>query len=98
LKKSERTWYGQFRDAKLGRKSALGTPASSIYREKAESPLISVTALSQVQNTAYEPEMADLELEKAKTNDQWLLGKDYSPPTGAKWLFAYRIGDWPVYR
>ena len=59
------------------------TPASSIFRFKDESPPGSVFRGSLIED------------EDGK--DQFLLEKDYQPPTGIKKFLLRRIGDWPMY-
>lgn len=82
LVKSQKKWYGRFRDARLGRSHS---PASSIFHGKGgNSPAPSI--------------YNDVESQSDKEGgDEFLLGKDYVPPTGLKKWMLLRIGDWPIY-
>ncbi|PYH89079.1 alpha-1,3-glucan synthase [Aspergillus ellipticus CBS 707.79] len=89
LIKSEKEWFDKFRDARLGR---LKSPASSIYRDKhgAASPAPSLydDGGSRLSTGSASPTLED---------DEFLLGKDYVPPTGLRRWMQIRIGDWPIY-
>ncbi|KKK19324.1 hypothetical protein P175DRAFT_0501355 [Aspergillus ochraceoroseus IBT 24754] len=90
LIKSERQWFDRFRDARLGRHKS---PTPSIFRGKNnESPAMSFyndDAASHVAGSEYQ--------EDDETDDEFLLGKDYVPPTGLKKWMQIKVGDWPVY-
>ena len=87
LVKSEKKWFDKFRDARLGRNHS---PAPSIFRGKrAVSP-----AGSFSNDDSASRESGG---EENKEADEFLLGKDYVPPTGLKKWMQLRIGDWPVY-
>ncbi|KAI2910628.1 CAZyme family GH13 [Aspergillus niger] len=90
LIKSEKEWFDKFRDARLGR---LKSPASSVFRDKhGASPVGSYydDTGSRVSGD-YDRESRDTE------DDEFLLGKDYVPPTGLRKWMQLRVGDWPVY-
>jgi alpha-1,3-glucan synthase len=88
LEKSEKKWFNQYRNAKLG-KSPAGSPAPSLFRAKRYS--------------SPEPSLYDHEGVNSNNNDgnetmnQFLIDKDYVPPSGLKAFLLRRIGDWPLY-
>ncbi|KAJ9317012.1 CAZyme family GH13 [Paecilomyces variotii] len=87
LVKSEKKWFDRFRDARLGRNQS---PAPSIFRGKrGNSPVGSV--YNDEDSHGSSPS------EVNKEADEFLLGRDYVPPTGLKKWMQIRIGDWPVY-
>lgn len=87
LIKSEQQWFDKFRNARLGRHKS---PTPSIRLPKRnESPTNSFfheDAVSHVASSDDHP-----------TDDEFLLGKDYVPPTGLKKWMQIKIGDWPIY-
>ena len=85
LVKSEKNWFGRFHDAKMG-KSPNSTPAPSIFRSKRSSTAASV-AQEDVESSSRDDSLYD----------QFLLEKDYKPPTGVKKILMTKIGDWPLY-
>lgn len=97
LVKSEKKWFDRFRDARLGRTpghsrqpSRQASPAPSMFkRPRAPSPAGSIFGNNL--------EMGHYDGDKEGSDDQFLLGEDYKPPTGIKKWMQMRIGDWPVY-
>ena len=88
LKKSEKKWFNRYRDAKLG-KSPAATPASSIFR---------VERYSSPEPSLYDHEGAYNDSNDGEENmNQFLIDKDYVPPSGLKAFLLRRIGDWPLY-
>ncbi|PWY72970.1 alpha-1,3-glucan synthase, partial [Aspergillus heteromorphus CBS 117.55] len=87
LIKSEKEWFDKFRDAKLGR---LRSPASSIFRDKT-GPSPAPSYYDDGGSRMSGSNSPDIE------DDEFLLGKDYVPPTGLKKWMQIRIGDWPIY-
>ncbi|CEL08688.1 Putative Alpha-1,3-glucan synthase Ags1 [Aspergillus calidoustus] len=93
LIKSERQWFDKFRDARLGRSKA--TPTPSIFRDKHgggssnESLPLDDNDSRNGQHAFNDSYVSD--------DDEFLLGKDYVPPTGLKKWMQIKIGDWPVY-
>jgi alpha-1,3-glucan synthase len=83
LSKSEKDWFNRYRDVKLG-KSPLSTPTSSVFRFKINGNSPSQTP---TRDSFHEEQMID----------QFLLPKDYVPPSGLKRFLLRRIGDWPYY-
>lgn len=73
LIKSERSWFGKFRDARLGR-----TPVDSRATSRAPSPSPSVFRFPQ-DDTSYSHDV-----DKTPLRDEFMLGQDYEPPTGLK--------------
>ncbi|KAJ9634222.1 hypothetical protein H2199_009052 [Coniosporium tulheliwenetii] len=83
LKKSEKKWFNRYRHAQLGR-----SPASSIFRVKRSSREPSV----------YDHEGAYSNSDNGEeVTNQFLIDKDYVPPSGLKAFLLRRIGDWPLY-
>jgi alpha-1,3-glucan synthase len=89
LVKSEQEWFDKFRNAKLGR-NAHKSPTPSIFRSKhshSPSPSYNDEAMTHIADS----ENGD------DWDDEFLLGKDYVPPTGLRKWMQIKIGDWPVY-
>ncbi|OGM41244.1 hypothetical protein ABOM_010113 [Aspergillus bombycis] len=88
LMKSEKKWFDKFRDARLGRNQS---PASSIFQTKAENN----THMSSIshEDLGSNESGSDPRAEK----DEFLLGRDYVPPSGLKKWMQIRIFGWPVY-
>jgi alpha-1,3-glucan synthase len=86
LIKSEQQWFDRFRNARLGRHNKSPTP--SIMQSRVASPV-----------SFYDNDMASHHngSEDNLTDDEFLLGKDYVPPTGLKKWMQIKLGDWPVY-
>ncbi|OJJ46764.1 hypothetical protein ASPZODRAFT_132904 [Penicilliopsis zonata CBS 506.65] len=98
LVKSEKKWFDKFRDARLGRNQS---PAPSIYRgggggggKRGASP---VGSFSAAEDSASRESGSDAVKEEHEAADEFLLGRDYVPPTGLRKYMQMRIGDWPVY-
>ncbi|RDH26749.1 hypothetical protein BDQ94DRAFT_164227 [Aspergillus welwitschiae] len=89
LIKSERQWFDKFRDARLGR---IKSPTPSIFRYKHNaSPADSMYMDDASRESGHQFQDSDEE------DDEFLLGKDYVPPTGLKKWMQIKIGDWPIY-
>ncbi|KAJ6018178.1 hypothetical protein N7451_001557 [Penicillium sp. IBT 35674x] len=89
LVKSEQEWFDKFRNAKLGR-HAHKSPTPSVFRSKhSHSPVPSY-------NEEGITHVADSE-NGDEWDDEFLLGKDYVPPTGLRKWMQIKVGDWPVY-
>ncbi|KAJ5778652.1 hypothetical protein N7520_001898 [Penicillium odoratum] len=89
LIKSEQEWFDKFRNAKLGRYSHK-SPTPSIFRSKhndSPSPSYNEEPIIHVADSENGDEW----------DDEFLLGKDYVPPTGLRKWMQIKIGDWPVY-
>ncbi|KAJ6004274.1 hypothetical protein N7499_000343 [Penicillium canescens] len=86
LIKSEQQWFDRFRNARLGRHNKSPTP--SIMQSRNASPV-----------SFYDNDLASHHngSEDNITDDEFLLGKDYVPPTGLKKWMQIKLGDWPVY-
>ncbi|OBT77961.1 hypothetical protein VF21_04366 [Pseudogymnoascus sp. 05NY08] len=102
LVKSEREWYSDFKNAKLGRssdRSRSGSRSRSRSRSRNRSNSGS-SVLTKKNRGSPTPVLYDGEHEAynmGDDDDEWLLGQDYKPPTGVRYLMQRRIGDWPVY-
>lgn len=93
LVKSEKKWFDRFRDARLGRNHS---PSPSVFRGKhgGTSPAGSIFN-EDLSSRGSHGSGSGSDLNKEA--DEFLLGKDYRPPTGLKKWMQIRIGDWPVY-
>lgn len=86
LIRSEQEWFDKFRNARLGRHKS---PTPSINRSRHNgSPTYSY-------NDEAGSHIADSEDDE--TDDEFLLGKDYVPPTGLRKWMQIKVGDWPIY-
>ena len=85
LVKSEKTWFNNFRNAKLGR-----------HRDGLYSGRTSRRSSFQGEVDGFEME-SDTHSDGASLADEFLLGKEYKPPTGIRKYMQVRIGDWPAY-
>ncbi|KAI2704711.1 CAZyme family GH13 [Penicillium roqueforti] len=89
LVKSEQQWFDRFRNARLGRTKSP-TPSirhSSRNTDTPDNMFYSDDLVSNI-NSNEENHLQD---------DEFLLGKDYVPPSGLKKWMQIKIGDWPVY-
>ncbi|KAE8377625.1 hypothetical protein BDV26DRAFT_304829 [Aspergillus bertholletiae] len=88
LMKSERKWFDKFRDARLGRNQS---PASSIFQTKGENN--TTMGIISHEDLGSNESGSDPRAEK----DEFLLGRDYVPPSGLRKWMQIRIFGWPVY-
>jgi len=102
LKESEKKWFKEFRDAKLGRSrspSRTRDPAAGLVVKKARHSRIPSTV--SVNSIAPSDEEDNEEQERGRDagarDDEFLLGDGYKPPKGFKKLLSIRFGDWPIY-
>jgi hypothetical protein len=86
LEKSEKEWFGQRHNAKLG-KSNLSTPAASLFRV----PKVGEADVSENSHKSRR------ESDTAASLAQFDLGKDFMPFKGMKRIMQLKIGDWQVY-
>jgi alpha-1,3-glucan synthase len=95
LVKSEKAWFDEFRNARLGRtpgQSRAHSPAPSMFHgRRAHSPEGSIFNEPLDGNSSSDGSTGK------EGGDQFLLGEDYRPPTGLKKWMQMRIGDWPLY-
>lgn len=91
LVKSEKKWFQRFRDAKLGRGHS---PAPSMFHKHRSSRAPSPAGSIFNEDLDSRGSGSD---GKEGSGDEFLLGKDYVPPTGLRKWMQMRIGDWPVY-
>ncbi|KIV91342.1 hypothetical protein, variant [Exophiala mesophila] len=87
LVKSEKSWFTTFRDAKLGRN--YYTPSVHESRNVSGTPSI-IGQRSESGSDSQDHEYDSIA-------DEFLLGKDYVPPSGIRKWMQIRVGDWPVY-
>ena len=98
LKKSEKKWFQEFRDAKLGRNrspSRTRSPAPSLMAAKKKSRVVSAVSVQTISPS--DDEGDDDQQQGTHRDDEFLLGEGYKPPTGLKKFLSLRVGDWPVY-
>ncbi len=88
LVKSEKQWFTYFRDAKLGRHSAMQSARNSMAYSRPTSAAPSIYGGDTDPDSQPDPN---------NLADEFLLGKDYKPPTGVRKWMQIRVGDWPVY-
>ena len=96
LVKSEKTWFNDFRNAKLGRlnREAYSARSSFAVNRGSRPPSIAPSP----DEHGYELEMSsDNEGDSHSLADEFLLGANYKPPTGIRKWMQIRIGDWPLY-
>jgi len=86
LEKSEKQWFGQRHNAKLGL-SIFSSPRSSIYEHPRESNA------SHGQEAVTE----EREVDPAEDLEQFNLGHDFVPIKGIRKLLQRKIGDWQIY-
>lgn len=94
LVKSEKTWFNDFRNAKLGRsreKKGRSSEASSLLDGRGGSSRRPSFASDGIE-LDHEPEA-----DPGSDEDEFLLGKDYRAPTGLRKWMQIRVGDWPLY-
>ena len=89
---SEKTWFNQYRNAKLGR---LDREPYSTLTSFTNSRPVSVAPSADEERGNH----SDKEFEYDSNNraDEFLLGANYKPPTGLRNWMQIRIGDWPLY-
>lgn len=99
LVKSEREWYSDFKNAKLGRHSRDRSRDGSRTRDRSRSrsSVIRKPRPDSTTPAPYDGDQESYNLDLNDDDDEWLLGQDYKPPTGIKYLMQRRIGDWPIY-
>lgn len=95
LVKSEKKWFDSFRDAKLGRHQYAHSTRSSFDASAPATRDASRAAsmLNGNEGHATDSDMTSYE----ELKDEFLLGRDYTPPTGLLKLMQLRFFDWPVY-
>ncbi|KAK3331221.1 putative cell wall alpha-1, 3-glucan synthase [Apodospora peruviana] len=106
LKESEKTWFKEFRDAKLGRSRSPsrarspdpGAGAGLLVKKNRGSRVPSRVSINSIAPSDEEDnDEQDRGREGPDRDDQFLLGDGYKPPKGFKKLLSIRLGDWPVY-
>lgn len=91
LMKSEKKWFEDYRNAKLGRYHGPSSSRSSITLHRESRPVsIAPSSDEERENNEDSPDPNSLA-------DQFLLGRDYVPPTGLRKWMQIRVGDWPLY-
>lgn len=94
LVRSEKKWFERFRNARLGRHQS---PAPSMFhRKSSRAPSPSGSIFNEDLSGSGSGSDANKE-GSLGAGDEFLLGKDYVPPTGLEKWAQMRLGDWPVY-
>jgi alpha-1,3-glucan synthase len=89
LVKSEKKWFENYRNAKLGRYHPQFARSSiTLYHESRPGSIAATDEEHDHEEDHHDPN---------SLADQFLLGKDYIAPTGLRKWMQIRIGDWPVY-
>ena len=92
LIKSEKKWFENYRNAKLGRYHPQSARSSfTLHRESR------AASIAPTEDEEHDREHDEHEPDPNSLADQFLLGKDYVVPTGLRKWMQVRIGDWPVY-
>lgn len=91
LVKSEKQWFDTFRNVKLGRHTAAYSGRTSFHSSRDSRP---TSAAPSIYGGNTDP---DSQPDANNLAEEFLLGKDYKPPTGLRKWMQLRIGDWPVY-
>lgn len=91
IMKSEKEWFTSFRNAKLGRTPKPSRPSSLFHSQRPSA------APSFIGTDLDDDEQRSVSDDDVEPNDEFLLGRDYTPPTGLKKWMQIRVGDWPVY-
>ncbi|KAM7188404.1 hypothetical protein V8F33_010655 [Rhypophila sp. PSN 637] len=101
LKESEKEWFKEFRDAKLGRSRSPSrvrdSGAGLIVKKNRGSRVASVVSVNSIAPSDDEDNHDDHRPDGSDRDDQFLLGDGYKPPKGLKKLLSIRLGDWPIY-
>lgn len=95
LVKSEKKWFDSFRAAKLGIHTAANSPRGSFDIPRSQ-PYAAGRAVSLLTNS--DTSSGDRRSTAGDTfNDEFLLGENYTPPTGLLRFMQLRVFDWPIY-
>ncbi|ORY54718.1 alpha-1,3-glucan synthase [Pseudomassariella vexata] len=105
LIKSEKEWFEQYRDARLGRSASpspsVGGRPSSPARSKlrvpaagGSRPRLPSALMNSSTRVSLDQESDD---DMADQRSQFAIPDDYVPPTGLKKYLQYSVGDWPIY-
>lgn len=86
LIKSEKHWFDDYRNAKLGR--------HHIYSARNSFQASRPGSIAPTDDRDQSKE--DMAISNS-LNDEFLLGNDYVPPTGLRKYMQMKIGDWPAY-
>lgn len=94
LKKSERQFFGRYRDAKLGLSRANSPrPRSSRSRSREDAnERVMMNDKSNAENMK-----GAMRYDSTPGNGEFRFGEYYKQPTGLRRILSMRIGDWPVY-
>ena len=92
LVRSEKKWFNRFRDARLGRHQS---PGPSVFGRKGGSRAPSPAG--SIYNEDMSGSGSGSDNKEGSLGDEFLLGRDYVPPTGLKRWMQTRVGDWPIY-
>ncbi|KAK3382174.1 alpha amylase [Lasiosphaeria ovina] len=95
LKKSEKEWFSRYRDAKLGMPRVQ---SGMTFTSTPDTHSDSVAEASSGEVQVGMPNEKRRTGMVAVTDDEFLLGNEYKPPTGLRKILSIRVfRDWPVY-
>lgn len=103
LRESEKEWFKEFRDAKLGRsrspsRTREGPGAGLLVKKnRSSSRVVSIASVGSLSPSDDEEDDRQEAPNPDDRDDVFLLGDGYKPPTGLKKLLQIRVGNWPVY-
>lgn len=92
LVKSEKAWFSKLRDAEMGRNLAVSSAPSALRLKVPTSPNGSI-----VEGKTMDQSPRDSARTGESAMDEFLLGENYTPPTGLKHILRLKVGDWPLY-
>ncbi|KAB5532689.1 alpha amylase [Coniochaeta sp. 2T2.1] len=97
LKKSEKQFFGRYRDAKLGL-SRAGSPRPGSRPGSARRRSTDDRTMMNDKSNAENMKGSRFDSRSPHPNgDEFRLGEYYQQPKGLKRLLSLRVGDWPVY-
>ncbi|KAK7745826.1 Cell wall alpha-1,3-glucan synthase ags1 [Cytospora paraplurivora] len=107
LIKSEKNWFNEFRDTKLGRGRGRNRSSSPSSRDRSGSRFNNGSKIALSLGQEHRPStlvnsvsLDDDDKTSSEEEDyerQFELPTDYIPPSGLKKYLQYQIGEWPIY-
>ncbi|KAH8886391.1 putative cell wall alpha-1, 3-glucan synthase [Thozetella sp. PMI_491] len=102
LKESEKKWFKEFRDAKLGRsrspsRAPSPNPGAGLIVKKNRQSRQSVSSVNSLAPSDEDDQDILGGHDDPDRDDEFLLGTGYKPPKGLKKFLSIRVGDWPIY-
>ncbi|KZF26426.1 glycosyltransferase family 5 protein [Xylona heveae TC161] len=91
LMKSEKKWFNQYRDAKMGKLPGAATSSTSFFGRGSRPSTPVGSIFNESPRASGEFSLHDSE------SEPFGLGADYQPPSGVRKFLYLKIGDWPIY-